>query len=80
MVQRIAISEQTTLKYLREKFGLERTEEADFFPEWQGDRSPLSDTEQQTLTKIRDRYFHQLDEGMMLENGVNLKQIGQLSF
>ncbi|MDY7014157.1 MAG: type I restriction endonuclease subunit R, partial [Cyanobacteriota bacterium] len=78
MVQTIAISEKTTLKYLRENLGLERTNEADFFQEWQGEQSSPSDTEKQTLTRIRDRYFHQLDEGMMLENGVKMMIVSPL--
>jgi len=72
MVQTMAISEKTTLKYLRENFNLERTSEADFFQEWQGERSSLSDTKEKTLARIRNRYLHQLDEGIMLENGVKM--------
>ncbi|MEQ8958088.1 MAG: hypothetical protein RLP02_09225 [Coleofasciculus sp. C2-GNP5-27] len=62
MVQTIAISEKTTLKYLRDNFNLERTSESDFFPEWQEELPTLTDTDIQTLNRIRDRYFHQLDE------------------
>jgi hypothetical protein len=34
MVQAIPISEKTTLKYLREKFNLQRTDNPEFFSEW----------------------------------------------
>lgn len=78
MVQTIAISEKTTLKYLREHFGLERTHEANFFQEWQGEQVPLLDTEATALGRIRTRYFHQLDEGMMLENGVKMMIVSPL--
>lgn len=78
MVQTLSISEKTTLKYLRENFGLERTNDADFFQEWQGSQAPLSDTETTTLERIRTRYFHQLDEGMMLENGVKMMIVSPL--
>jgi len=78
MVQTIAISEKTTLKYLRDNFNLERTSESDFFPEWQEELPALTDTDIQTLNRIRDRYFHQLDEGMMLENGVKMMIVSPL--
>ncbi|MGB3494735.1 MAG: hypothetical protein WBA57_18550 [Elainellaceae cyanobacterium] len=78
MVQTIAISEKTTLKYLRDRFGLERTNDADFFQEWQDEQDSLSDAEASVLTRIRNRYFHQLDEGMMLENGVKMMIISPL--
>lgn len=78
MVQSIAISEKTTLKYLRDHFHLQRTSESVFFSEWQGERPPLNNTDLERLTLIRDRYFHQLDEGMMLENGVKMMIISPL--
>lgn len=78
MVQTVAISEKTTLKYLRDHFKLEWVSEADFFPEWQGELPALTDTEIVALTRIRDRYFYQLDEGMMLENGVKMVIVSPL--
>lgn len=60
MVQAIAISEGTTLKYLRDSFGLERSGEPNFFSEWQGGVPVLTDGDIQILTRIRNRYFHQL--------------------
>ncbi|MFZ4640668.1 MAG: hypothetical protein ACOYMP_09745 [Nodosilinea sp.] len=80
MVHTIAISEKTTLKYLRDRFGLERTDAADFFQEWQSQQALLTDADVTVLRRIRQRYFHQLDEGMMLETVLRgLKHIGQLS-
>ena len=78
MVQTIAISEKITLKYLRDNFKLQRARESDFFPEWQGELPPLTDLEIGILTRIRHRYFHQLDEGMMLENGVKMMIVSPL--
>lgn len=78
MVQTIAIAEKTTLKYLRDRFGLERTDDVDFFQEWQPGQTPLTDTETAVLERIRQRYFHQLDEGMMLENGVKMMIVSPL--
>ena len=78
MVQTIAISEKTTLKYLRDRFALERTDAADFFTEWQSEHPPLTNTETTVLERIRQRYFHQLDEGTMLENGVKMMIVSPL--
>jgi len=78
MVQAIAISEKTTLKYLRDNVGLERTSNADDFQEWQGQHPALTEGDQQALARIRNRYFHQLDEGMMLENGVKMMIVSPL--
>ena len=78
MVKTIAISEKTTLKYLRDRFTLNRSGESDFFSEWQGEVPALSDIEVQALVRIRNRYFHQLDEGMMLENGVKMMIVSPL--
>jgi hypothetical protein len=69
MTQTLAISEKTTLKYLREHFGMQRTDDPDFFQEWRSSQT-LAPGEITALERIRTRYFHQLDEGMMLGNGV----------
>jgi len=78
MAQTIAISEQVTLQYLRDVFHLERSTNADFFPEWQGKYLPLGDSESQALTRIRDRFFHQLDAGTLLESGVKMMIVAPL--
>ncbi len=78
MVQVIAISEQTTLKYLREAFGLQRVDNGEFFPEWRGKLSPLGETDTTALARIRDRFFHQLDAGSLLESGVKMMIVSPL--
>jgi len=78
MVQTIAISEKTNLKYLRDRFNLQRASKPDFFPEWQSERPVLTATDNQALTRVQNRYFHQLDEGMMLENGVKMMIVSPL--
>jgi hypothetical protein len=78
MVQTIAISEQTNLQYLRDTFGLQRVEAGDFFPEWQGDRPSLSAPEIAALERIRDRFFHQLEAGTLLESGVKMMIVAPL--
>jgi hypothetical protein len=78
MVQTIAISERTTLKYLRENFNLQRTEERNFFSEWASELSTITNSEKEFLDRIRNRYFHQLDEGMLLEGGVKMMILSPL--
>lgn len=78
MVQTLAISENLTLKYLRESLNLSWVQEPDFFPEWQAGSSSPTAAQQHALDRIRDRYFHQLDEGSMLENGVKMMIVSPL--
>jgi hypothetical protein len=78
MVQTIAISENTTLGYLRENFNLQRNEERQFFPEWFEHLPALSDTDQAFLERVRLRYFYQLDEGTLLEEGVKMMMMAPL--
>ncbi len=65
MVQTIAISENTTLKYLREKFNLQRTQDSQFFPEWCEELPEITDSEKVFLDRIVQRYFYQLDEASL---------------
>jgi hypothetical protein len=78
MVQTIAISENTTLSYLRENFNLQRNEERQFFPEWFEHLPVLSDGDLAFLERVRSRYFYQLDEGTLLEEGVKMMMMAPL--
>lgn len=78
MVQTIPISEKITLKYLRDRFNLQRREDSEFFPEWFTHLPDLSDTDQAFLQRIRERYFYQLDEGTLLEGGVKMMMVAPL--
>ena len=69
MVHTIAISEKTTLKFLREKFNLQRTENRQFFPEWFDSLPEIANPEKEFLDRVKNRYFYQLDEGILLESG-----------
>jgi hypothetical protein len=72
MVQTIAISDNITLKDLRQSFGLQRNETPQFFPEWTVTLPELSPVDQMFLERVRNRYLYQLDEGALLEEGVKL--------
>jgi hypothetical protein len=78
MVQTIAISENTTLKYLREQFNLQRTTDRQFFPEWFENLPDITEQEKEFLDRIQNRYFYQLDEGSLLEEGVKMMMVAPL--
>ncbi len=78
MVQAIPISEKTTLKYLREKFNLQRTDNPEFFPEWFDTLPEITNSEQEFLDRVKNRYFYQLDEGILLESGVKMMIVSPL--
>ncbi|NEP57595.1 MAG: restriction endonuclease subunit R [Symploca sp. SIO2G7] len=46
------------LYQLKEKFGLQRTDNDQFFREWQDDLPQLSDTEKQALDEVKRDYLH----------------------
>lgn len=46
---------------LRDKFGLTRTDEAAFFPEWETDLPELSVAEQRRLDEVRSHYLYLLE-------------------
>lgn len=78
MVQTVAIAENITLKYLRDHFHLQRSEAREFFPEWQAQLPELTAAEQGFLERIRTRYYYQLDEGTLLEEGVKIMMMAPL--
>lgn len=78
MVQTIGISENINLKYLRDNFDLQRNNNSQFFPEWQNNLPQLNEQEKAFLEKISHRYFYQLDEGMLLEEGVKMMVVSPL--
>ena len=66
------------MKYLRDRFALEREERPDFFPEWQTGLPELTDGDRAFLARIRSRFFYQLEEGSLLENGVKMMMVSPL--
>lgn len=55
----IAVTEAIpTLAIAEARFGLQRSDDPDFFPEWRSDLPTLSQFEQQELSKLRQRYFY----------------------
>lgn len=62
---------------LIEKFGLQRTEDTQFFREWQDDLPELTDLEKQTLDEVKGDYTH-LSEYEILEPVVKLVVLSPL--
>lgn len=78
MVQTIAISEKTTLKYLRKNLNLQRSSERQFFCEWYEHLPEITDVDKAFLDRVHSRYFYQLDEGTLLEGGVKMMIVAPL--
>lgn len=57
-----------TLEIAEARFGLQRSDDPDFFPEWRSTLAPLSQFEQQELHKLRQRYLYQRTKGQLLES------------
>ncbi|MDJ0553686.1 MAG: restriction endonuclease subunit R [Microcoleaceae cyanobacterium MO_207.B10] len=57
MVENIQ-AQNIELYQLQEKFGLQRTNDDQFFPEWQENLPELSDEEKQALDEVKKDYFH----------------------
>jgi hypothetical protein len=62
---------------LKEKFGLERTDNYEFFREWQDDLPELTNAEKQALDEMKGDYQH-LSEYPLLEPIVKLVVLGPL--
>lgn len=78
MVQTIAISENINLKYLRDNFNLSRRDDPQFFAEWQKELPQINEQEKKFLMRVRHRYFYQLEEGILLEEGVKMMLVSPL--
>ena len=76
MVQTIQ-AQEITLPQLSERFGLERTEDEQFFREWQDDLPELSDFEKQVLDEVKGDFLH-LSQYPMLEPIVKMVVLSPL--
>jgi Type I restriction enzyme R protein N terminus (HSDR_N) len=76
MIQTIQ-AQKINLYELSEKFGLERTDEQQFFHEWQDNLPELTDLEQQALDEVKGDYLH-LSKYPILEPIVKLVVLSPL--
>ncbi|WP_008317519.1 type I restriction enzyme HsdR N-terminal domain-containing protein [Leptolyngbya sp. PCC 6406] len=78
MVQ-VAITEAiTTLAEVERRFHLHRTEDEDFFAEWQSPRPKVGLEVQRSLTQLRQRYLYHRSLGSLLEGTVTLLLVSPL--
>jgi predicted type IV restriction endonuclease len=70
-------AEKVTLYDLEQRFQLQRSEDAQFFLEWQQDLLPLSEAEQQRLDRIKAIYAN-LANHSVLENTVKMAIVSPL--
>ena len=76
MVQLIQ-SRDVTLVQLIDKFGLQNSDEEDFFPEWRNDLVELSDLDKQSLNQVKAEYLH-LSRYQILEPVVKMVVLSPL--
>lgn len=69
-----------TLKDLREKFGLQWSQDPSFFPEWQGPFPDLTPAEMSLLDQTRAGFFNLLDYPPLLEDVVRMSVLDPLLF
>ncbi len=76
MVETI-VAQDISLPQLKDKFGLEPTNDDKFFPEWQEDLPELNELEKQWLDRVKDDYIH-LSEYPMVEPIVKMVVLSPL--
>ena len=79
MVQALQ-SNEITLRYLIDQFGLQLVEEDDFFPEWQTDLPVLTSSDKQLLDKVRSGFLNLLNYPPMLEDSVRMAVLDPILF
>lgn len=72
------LARNLSLNDLRRKFGLQRTEDAQFFREWQTTLPEITDKEQQLLDQVKAGYFNLLAYPPVLEDTVKLAILSPL--
>ena len=67
-----------TLAEAERRFGIARSEDLAFFPEWRSDLPELTAAETMDLSELRRRYLYQRSEGQLLEGTVTLLMVAPL--
>ncbi len=79
MVQTIQ-SQELTLRYLIDNFGLQLVRDEQFFREWQDDLPEISDLEKELLNQVQEGYFNLLQNPPFLEDIVRMAIVGPILF
>jgi predicted type IV restriction endonuclease len=78
MVQTAVTQVVKTLNDAHQRFGLQRSLDDRFFTEWYADLPLLTEAEQQTLDRIRQRFRYHRDAGQVAEGAVNAIVVSRL--
>lgn len=71
-------SKNVTLSELSDRFGLELTEDEQFFQEWQGDLLEVTAAEKQRLDRVKSSFSNLLRYPPLLENTVKMVVLSPL--
>ncbi len=77
MVQAITANE-VTLGELKQAFGLQQSKDSAFFSEWLEVQTPLTETEQQFLDRVKANFVELMEDPPMLENSVKMVVLAPL--
>ena len=69
-----------SLHDLGARFGLQPTEDATFFTEWQADLPELSEQDKHQLDRIRAGYLHLMSHTLLLEDAVKMVVVSPLLY
>lgn len=72
------ISSQISLRTLQQDFDLVKSQQTDFFPEWQTDLPDIDESARLTLGHIRQNFTYQLEWGQLSENLVKMVVLSPL--
>ncbi|HBB33572.1 MAG TPA: type I restriction endonuclease subunit R [Cyanobacteria bacterium UBA8803] len=79
MVQTVGITKAiTNLEEVREKFNLSQSNDPVFFTEWLEAQESLSDSEKQSLDRLKNRYFSYVDKGKIAEGTIKIIMLSPL--
>ena len=79
MIQTIQ-SQEVSLRYLIDNFGLQLVINEDFFREWQDDLPEISELEKELLNQVQEGYFNLLQNPPVLEDIVRMAIVDPILF
>ncbi|NMG06048.1 hypothetical protein [Brasilonema sp. UFV-L1] len=77
MVQ-IIQAQNVTLAYLKEKFGLQKSVNEDFFTDWFENLPEVTEIEKQYLDRVKTNYLSLVENASLLEDAVKLVVLSPL--
>jgi hypothetical protein len=79
MIQTVGITKAiTNLNEAYDKFNLRQTADTQLFTEWLADLSELTDSEKESLNRLKNRYLYYAADGAITEGTVNIIMVSPL--